>query len=142
LALLWLPLSSWGARRSWQTSGPGCGSGDRLRGAGAEHGRDPGGLVLRAGRLPGEEGDRDIRARSRPAAGRDPGAQGPGSRYSGALQTGKRCLFWGGRCRTHWPLRRFPRGYRKANCTFWRKPTGPGGREATHPSRGSAPWPQ
>jgi len=38
-------------------------------------------------------------------------------------------------------LRRFPRGYRKANCTG-RKPTGPGGRGVTHPSRGSAPWPQ
>ena len=33
-----------GQGESWRTSGPGCGSGDRLRGARAEHGRDPGGL--------------------------------------------------------------------------------------------------
>jgi len=43
LALLWLPPPSWRAWWSLRTSGPGSGSGDKLRGAKAVKGRDPGG---------------------------------------------------------------------------------------------------
>jgi hypothetical protein len=70
LALLWLPSPS---RRAWgseRTSGPGCGSGDRLRGARAERGRDPGELVWRAGRIPGKSKETWTSGR---AAGRQPG---------------------------------------------------------------------